>query len=130
MMIRKGFVHLFVLTILAMSVAVFAGSDWIKLGEKDVDFGTDHDSIGVDHKGNVREIRLSVRKAPIKFQKVVINYKDGNRQELPFLEEVQVGKDSRTLTIEGDGHPIKSLDLWYETDSMGGKKAKVAIFGR
>ena len=58
-----------------------------------------------------------------------LNYKDGQKQELEFLEDLQVGKDSRSITIEGDGHVIKTVDLWYETDSLGGKKAKVTVYG-
>ena len=104
--------------------------DWVKLGEKDVDFKVDHDTIGAESKGNIREIHLRVANAPIKFRKVVVNYKDGNKQELEFLEDVAIGKESRAITIEGDGHPIKTVDLWYETDSLGGKKAKVTIYGR
>lgn len=112
------------------AVGLSAQSDWIKLGEKDVDFGVDHDTIGAESKGAIREIHLRVMNAPVKFRKVVINYKDGEKKELEYLEEVEVGRDSRSITIEGDGHKIKSVDLWYETDKMGGKKAKVTVYGR
>lgn len=105
-------------------------ADWVKLGEKDVDFKVDHDTVGAESKGAIREIRLSVANAPIKFKKVVINYKDGEKKELEFLEDVKVGDYSRSITIEGDGHAIKTIDFWYETDSLGGKKAKVTIYGR
>jgi len=46
------------------------------------------------------------------------------------MEDVKVGGESRSITFEGDGHVIKSVDFWYETDSLGGKKAKVAVYGR
>jgi len=38
--------------------------------------------------------------------------------------------ETRAITIEGTGRKIDSLDLWYETDSLGGKKAKVTVYGR
>lgn len=131
MKIRKYTVPLFVLmlTLAAGSMTVSA-QDWVKLGEKDVDFKIDKDSIGTDHKGRVKEIHLRVMNAPVKFKKVVINYSDGKMQELEYLEDVQVGTYSRSITIEGDGSSIKSIDLWYETDSLGGKKAKVAVYGK
>ncbi|MFT3745807.1 MAG: hypothetical protein QM785_16140 [Pyrinomonadaceae bacterium] len=119
-----------VLVFAAMATGLSAQSDWVKLGEKDVDFGVDHDTIGAESKGAIREIHLRVMHAPIKFKKVVINYKDGEKKELEYLEDVEVGKESRSINIEGDGHAIKSIDLWYETDKMGGKKAKVAVYGR
>lgn len=118
---------LIVMTFVAISLAQ---ASWLKLGEKDVDFKIDHDTIGAESKGNIRELQFRVMNAPIKFKKVVIHYKDGERKEVEFLEELEVGRESRSVTIEGDGHPIKSVDVWYETDSLGGKKAKVAVYGR
>lgn len=138
MKLRNLFIY-FAVIIFAAAGAVVASAqsdaksqgEWIKIGEKDVDFKIDHDTITADDKGKkVREIHLMVANAPIRFKKVVINYKDGQKQELEYLEEVEIGKESRAITIEGDGHVIKSVDLWYETDSLGGKKAKVTVFGR
>jgi hypothetical protein len=112
------------------AVGVSAQKDWVKLGEKDVDFHVDHDTIGAESKGHIREIHLTVANAPVKFKKVVINYKDGEKTEMEYLEDVQIGSESRAITIPGDGHSIKTIDLWYETDSLGGKKAKVTVYGR
>jgi hypothetical protein len=102
---------------------------WVKLGEKDVNHTVDHDTISADKNDHIKEIHLRVMNAPVKFRRVVINYTDGVKQELEFLEDIAVGHESRTITIEGDGHSIKSVDFWYETDSLGGKKAKVAVWG-
>ena len=128
---RKIFIPLTLFSILLFGAAIAsAQTDWVKLGEKDVDFSIDHDTIGAESKGTIREVRLSVMYAPIKFTKVVINYMDGQKQELEYLEDVKVGTYSRTITIEGDGHPIKDIDFWYETATMMGQKAKVMAFGR
>jgi hypothetical protein len=108
-----------------------SGGDWIRLGEREVSRNVDHDTIDVSkHAKHVREIHLSVRNAPVKFQKVVIRYTDGVEQNVDFLEDVAIGHESRSINIEGDGHIIKTVDFWYETDSLKGKKAKVTVFGR
>jgi hypothetical protein len=103
--------------------------NWVKLGEKDVDHKVDHDTISADKNDHIKEIHVQVRKAPVKFRRVVINYTDGVKQEVEFLENLAMGHESRSITIEGDGHSIKNIDLWYETDSLGGKKAKVTVYG-
>jgi hypothetical protein len=118
------------LIVMTFAALTLAQASWVKLGEKDVDFKIDHDTIGAESKGNIRELQFRVMNAPIRFKKVVIHYKDGEKKEVEFLEELEVGRESRSVTIEGDGHPIKSVDVWYETDSLGGKKAKVAVYGR
>jgi hypothetical protein len=106
------------------------GSDWKRLGDKDVSHTLDHDTIDTNEKGAVREIRLSVMKAPVKFSKIVINYEDGTKQDVEFLESIDMGKNSRSIAIMGDGKVIKSVDVWYETSSMGGKQAQVVVYGR
>lgn len=114
----------------ASAAVVSAQGGWIKLGQKDVDHSIDHDTV-VAHKGDhIKEIHLSVTKAPVKFRKVIIHYADGVNQEVEFLEDVALGHESRAINIEGDGHVIKTIDFWYETDSLGGKKAKVTVYGR
>jgi hypothetical protein len=132
MAIRKlliPFMFLFVFS-LGATAASAQGANWIKLGEKDVNFNLDHDRIIARNKGAIREIRMRVRYAPVHFTRIVINYKDGDKKEMEFMEAVEVGRDSRNITIEGDGHKISSLDLYYETASLGGKKAKVTAYGR
>lgn len=120
----------FVLFVLAMGTTAVFAQEWKKLGVKDVDFKVDHDRIIARDKGGVREIHMSVKNAPVKFTRVVINYRNGEKQEVEFLENVQLGSQTRSITIEGSGRRIDSLDLWYETDSLGGKKAKVTVYGR
>ncbi len=111
--------------------AASAQSDWTKIGQKDVDFHMDHDRIVASGKGGkFREIHMSVANAPIKFSKVVITYKNGESQTLDFLQDVQVGHETRSINIEGNGRVIKYIDVWYETDSLGGKKARVTAYGR
>jgi len=121
-----------ILLLLFISAGATAGysQEWRKLGEKDVDFKIDHDRIIARDKGGIREVHMSVKNAPVKFTRVVINYRNGEKQDVEFLENVQLGGETRAITIEGTGRRIDSVDLWYETDSLGGKKAKVIVYGR
>ena len=130
MKIRNILIPLMLILLIAAGASTVLGQEWVKLGEKSVNFKLDHDTIGATGKGKVREIHMRVMYAPIKFTKVVLHYKDGDQMALDYLEDVQVGIDSRSITIEGDGHVIKSIEFWYKTDAFGGKKAKVAVYGR
>ena len=132
MTLRKVLVP-FMLVLIALAGATAASAqhgDWRKLGQKDVDFHIDHDRIIARDKGGIREVNFSVKYAPVKFHKVVINYHNGEKQDVEFLEDVQLGGTTRSITIEGNGRKIDSIDLWYSTDSLGGKKAKVTAYGR
>ena len=130
MNIKRSIVPLMVLFVLAMGITTASAQGWRKLGQKDVNFTTDHDTINASGKGKIREIHLTVKYSPVSIKRVVINYKDGTNQDLEFVEDLQVGRESRAITIEGDGHVINRIDLWYETNAMAGKKAKVTVYGR
>lgn len=130
MAIRKVLVPTMMFIMVAAGASVAAAQEWKMLGQKDVDFHIDHDRIIARDKGGIREIHMNVKHAPVKFQRIVINYTNGEKQEAQFLENVQIGQDTRSVTIEGNGRKIDSVDLWYETDSLGGKKAKVTVYGR
>src|SRR6476661_10411078 len=100
---------LLLLFISAGATAAFS-QDWKKLGQKDVDFHIDHDRIIARDKGGIREVHFSVTHAPVKFQKVVINYKNGEKQTVDFLEDVRLGGETKSITIEGNGRKIDSID--------------------
>lgn len=121
---------LMALFVAAGSTAVIAQSEWKDLGTETVDFNVDHDTINVNDSSMIRELRLSVKNSPVKFLRVVINYKDGTKQELEYLEDVAIGGESRVIPIGGDGHVISSVAFWYETASLGGKKSQVTLYGR
>jgi hypothetical protein len=130
MKIKRIVVPFMILCFVALGAATSSAQEWRKLGQKDVNFTIDHDTINASGKGKIREIHMSVKYSPIKLKRVVINYKDGTKQDLEYLEDLEVGKESRAITIEGDGHVINRIDLWYETNAMSGKKAKVTVYGR
>ena len=130
MILRNSLIPFLLLLMVSAGSLAASAQDWKKLGQKDVDFHMDHDRIIARDKGGIREIHMSVTKAPVKFLRVVINYRNGEKQEVEFLENLQMGGMSRSITIEGSGRKIDSIDLWYETNSLGGKKAKVTVYGR
>jgi hypothetical protein len=84
----------------------------------------------VEDSSRIRELRLTVMNAPIKFRRVVINYTDGKKHDMEYLVDVAMGGDSRVIAIEGDGHVSVSVEFWYETASLGGKKAQIILYGR
>jgi hypothetical protein len=117
-------------TAVVPAAVVTSAGGWKNLGDENVNFDVDHDVIHIADSGRFRELRLSVKNAPIKFRRVVVTYTDGTKEDLEYLEDVAVGHESRVIALTGDGHVIKSVEFWYETASLGGKKAHVTLFGR
>ena len=127
---RKSLVlSIFILTVLAG--ATVANAQWRRLGTKQVDYRVDHDTINVPfYKGDFRRIQLRVRRAPVRFQRVVVHYRNGGDQELEFRDLIRAGGQTRPIDLTGRERQISSVDLWYETASLGRRKAEVSVWGR
>ena len=106
------------------------GDGWKRLAEKDVNFAVDHDRIDISDADRIREIRMSAQYSPVTFSRIVIDYEGGRKQEVPFAHLVSVDQFSPSVTLSGDGGVIDGIDVWYSTEGMTGKKAKIAFYGR
>jgi len=116
--------------LLLAAASAASAQAWQRLGEKDVNFGVDHDRVSAGGHGAIRELHFVVKTNPIKFTKVVINYKNGEHQDVDYAEDLVLDKESRSITVEGTGRRIASIDFWYSTDAMNGKHAKLTVYGR
>jgi hypothetical protein len=127
---RRAIVSLiFVFTMFAAATTVSA--QWRRIGSKEVDYRADHDTINVGvYKGDFRRIQLRVQRAPVRFQRVVVNFRNGGTQELNFRDLIRAGGQTRAIDLTGNERVISSIDLWYESASLGRRKAVVSVWGR
>jgi hypothetical protein len=130
MLVKKMFVPLMLL-MFVMAGATVASAQWERLGDKDVAFTVDHDTVDLpEKKGYIKEVRFSVEKAPVNFKRVLITFRDGEKMDVEFLEKLVDGGESRAITLEGANRSIKRIDFWYETATPSGKQAKVIVWGQ
>jgi hypothetical protein len=104
----------------------------IYLGHSHVDGPVDHDNIRVDrYDGRFRAVELRVTNAPIRFDRVVIHYGDGEVQALPVNDVIPPGGTSRWINLPGGDRRIYSVELWYARAEPELRiKPEVQLFGR
>ena len=103
---------------------------WDYLGEANVDGSSDHDKIKVGRGyGAFRAIRLHVELAPIAFDRVTIEFSEGDRTNLPVNAEVPAGGQSPVLQLSGNPHHIANVEFWYRRVKPDDPKPKVKLFG-
>ncbi len=123
-----------VLGIVALPTAAAARrghGGWTLLGERRVTDKLDHDTIVVTAaRGDFRRVELRVLERPVQFHKVVIHFGDGERQELQLREVIKAGGRSRVIDLERHDRVIRSIDLWYDAQSLSGRSALVRVFGQ
>ena len=124
-----------VLGIVALPTAAAARrghGGWTLLGERRVTDKLDHDTIVVTAaRGDFRHLQLRVLERPVQFHKVVVHFGNGESQQLELREVIKAGGRSRVIDLEGHDRVIRSIDLWYDAQSIGrGKGALVRVFGQ
>ena len=109
---------------------VEAKQDWVLLGERTVGDSLDHDTIPVTaSKGYFRGIQFRVKNHGIQLFRLVVHYGNGQPDEIETRDFIPAGEKSRIIDLKGGDRIIKKIDFWYETKSLGRKRALVRVYG-
>jgi hypothetical protein len=118
----------------SLCAAGFTGADdtWMLLGSCTVSAGADHDTLAVIGENTVvGKLQLRVKGTAVRFQRIVVRYddRDDDRIELS-RDEIPAGGESRTIDLREHDRVVRSVDLWYDAESLGGRRAVVEVYGR
>jgi hypothetical protein len=81
---------------------------------------------GSDHYGT---LMICVDDAPIRFQEIVVRYKDGSARNVRLRALVAAGRCSREIEL-GGRRELAGVEIAYQAASLGGGRAVVQLFGR
>lgn len=102
---------------------------WEYLGDAHVDGAQDHDSIKVGRAaGGYHAIQLRISDGAINFERVIVRYGNGEKEEIPIRARIPDGGQTRVIDLPGRRRIIQSLDLWYSKDRWE-KRPKVSLYG-
>jgi hypothetical protein len=126
-------VVLFCLTLLFLPVDSSAARPgrWELLGERSVTDAVDHDTIPVTAaRGTFRALKIMVEDRAVQFRDVKVHFADGGVQDVSVRRVIPAGGESRRIDVRGRDRVIRSLEFWYDAQSLGGKKATVKVYGQ
>jgi hypothetical protein len=107
-----------------------ANDTWILLGTRTVSAATDHDTLATTgERSVVGKLQLRVKGTAVRFLRIVVHYDDGEDRLELSRDEIPAGGESRTIDLRTQDRVVRSLDLWYDTASLGGP-AVVEVYGR
>lgn len=120
-----------VLTIFMAMPMYSQQNKWTLLGEKLVNDRLDHDIVVVTaRQGDFKALQLRVKGASVDFRKVVVVYGNGMRDEIELRHTIPARGSSRIIDLRGNDRVIREIELWYDANTIRGRKALVRIFGR
>lgn len=103
---------------------------WELLGTRSVTDKVDHDSIAAGRQGTFRSLKIAVQRQPVQFRDVKIHFANGDVQHVKLRDVIRAGGTSRVIDVEGRDRVIRSIEFWYDAQSVRGKQATVRVFGK
>jgi hypothetical protein len=102
------------------------------LGLSTVDGQKDRDKIVLGRaEGRFQSIQLRVTGGPVEFQRVVVYYGNGTKEEVDVRENIRAGGQTRAIDLRGNDRVINSVEFLYGKGTWRpGVRPKVAIYGR
>ncbi len=102
--------------------------EWELLGDANVDGRVDHDRIEVTRRdGTFRAIQLKVERAPIRFDRVVVHFHNGESMPVQIRSLIPAGGQTRVIDLPGERRIIQNVEFFYER--AGGGRGRVILFG-
>jgi hypothetical protein len=113
------------------TTTITAQNGWKVLGSAKVHGHADHDEIWVTGmEGDFKAVKLMVENEGIEFNRVVLHFANGNKQELNIRRFIPAGGETKVLDLNGDDRVIKKVDFYYESKASSKTKAKVVLYGK
>jgi hypothetical protein len=121
---------LLALALAAAPVAAARGG-WTLLGERRVSDAADHDVIAVSAtRGDFTKLQVRVLDRAVQFRSLKIHFGNGDTQDVELRDVIRAGGSSRVIDIEGGDRVIRSVELRYDAQALGGRTARVRVFAR
>lgn len=106
------------------------GRDWVALGQRSVTDRLDHDRIAVTaRRGDFRRLKLTVERAPVEVSRMVVHFGNGERHTVQLRARIGAGGESRAIDLPGRDRVIRSVEFWYDAETLGGRQAVVRLWG-
>ena len=103
---------------------------WELLGQRSVTDGVDHDTIAVTvAEGTFRALKLRVKGRAVQFRDMKIHFASGGDQDVDLRRVIPAGGESRVIDIRGRDRAVRSVEFWYDAQSLSGKPAEVELYG-
>lgn len=105
---------------------------WVKLGEREVAFRAERDTIVVTAaEGRFNKLRFHVRGNGVELLDADVTFGNGEKQDLKVREELAEGATTRAIDLTGEARVIKRIDFAYKTKGrLRDGKATVAVWGK
>jgi hypothetical protein len=117
--------------ILACAPNAMSAQDWEHIGQREVDFKGDRDTIAVGgSKGSFKQLRIVVRGGSIEMYNMVVTFGNDQKFSPELRHQFNQNSTSRVIDLPGDRRGIRRIDFRYRSINRKQGKATVVVYGR
>lgn len=107
-----------------------AAEDWVRLGEREVAFRGERDTIAVTGvEGRFSKVMLEIKLNGIEVRDLKLHFGDGETQDVEVRENIQQGGRTRAIDLSGGSRVINRVELVYKTEDRRDGRATVVLWG-
>jgi hypothetical protein len=119
-----------VVGLVLLSAAPARADRWEKVGEQSVRDRGERDEIRIGlFKGTYRWLKIRADERAIEFDRVIIVYANGDRQEVPIRRYLLPGQETYPIRLENAPRAVRSVVFYYKT-ARDGKKGRIRLYAR
>lgn len=123
------------MAVLALGLALPASAqrhsnDWVVLGEQEVGFRVDRDTIRVAREGaRFSQLRISAERNDVHLISLRLVYQNGYAEEFRVDREIRSGGDALPVDLRGERSYLKDIELVYRARPNFQGRAVVRVYG-
>lgn len=107
-----------------------AAEDWVRLGEREVAFRGERDTIAVTGvEGRFSKVMLEVKLNGIEVLDLKLHFGDGTQQDVEVRERIPAGGRTRAIDLSGGPRVINRVEMVYKTEDRRDGRATVVLWG-
>ena len=121
----------FMLITVCMAGAAQSPGRWESLGQREVDFKSDHDQIDVGRsEGRFKQLEVRVKNAPIEIYDMVVTFGNDETFKPKLRHKFTEKSASRIIDLPGERRTIKRIDFNYKSINRREGRGTVEVLGR
>lgn len=123
------------MAILALAMALPASAqrgtrDWVLLGQQEVGFRVDRDTINIDHEGvRFSQLRVEAERNDVYLMSVRLVYQNGYAEEFRVDREIKAGRAALPIDLKGERSYLRRIELVYRARPDFRGRAIVRVYG-
>jgi len=125
--------HITLMLFIGMMVSTFTSTaqQWEKLGSRVINYNLERDVIPVGaHERSFSKLRIVVKGGAINMHRMVVEYMNGERDEIEVKHNFSKASASRLIDLRGGERKIKTIEFVYDTKNLARQKAIITIWGK